>query len=146
MNQRVDQQVTACVRAKELAIDHVRNPSERMPVRRIKRGERPDESRAANTAVHHWIFLDIRGVIQSDELMPDHLRVNPKRYYHQAEQDDKIGLLQSCSVAKRDDTSSVRRSNKGSFSFSRCSFGHLFARLPEDGQPKYLRCQSVQTF
>jgi hypothetical protein len=49
-------------------------------------------------------------------------------------------------VAKRDNTSSLRRSNKSSFSLSCCSFGHLFARLPEDGQPKYLRCRKHSNF
>ena len=58
-----------------------------MPVCRMKRGERPGESRERNTAIHHWIFLDIRGVIESDELMPDHLRVNPKRYHRETEKD-----------------------------------------------------------
>src|SRR5213595_3555156 len=91
MNQRVDQQMTACVHAKELAINHVRNPSERMPVCRMKRSERPGESTERNTAIYHWIFLNIRGVIESDELMPDHLRVNRERHYGQTEQDQKIG-------------------------------------------------------
>jgi len=85
MNQRVDQQMTACVHAKELAINHVRNPSERMPVCRMKRSERPGESPERNTAIYHWIFLDIRGVIESDELMSDHLRVNRERHYGQTE-------------------------------------------------------------
>jgi hypothetical protein len=58
-----------------------------MPVCRVKRGERPRDSCAGNTAVHHWIFLDIRGVIQGDELMADHLRINRERHYRQAEQD-----------------------------------------------------------
>ena len=99
MNQRVDQQMAACVRAKELAIDHVRNPGERMPIGRVKGGERPGESRERNTAIHHWIFLDICGVIERDEPMPDYLRVNPKRHYRKSEQDDEIGSLQCCSVA-----------------------------------------------
>src|SRR6516225_448152 len=100
MNQSIDQQVAACVCPKELAIDHVRNPCERMPVCHIKRRECPGKSRAGDTAIHHWIFPDVRGVIESDELMPDYLRVNPKRHYRETEQDDKIGSFQSCSVAK----------------------------------------------
>src|SRR5437762_1273116 len=116
-----------------------------MPICRVKRGERPSESRERNTAIHHWIFLDICGVIKSDELMPDYLRINPKRHYRETEQDDEIGSFQSCGVAKRDDTLSLRRS-KSSFSLSRCSFGHLFTRLPEDGQPKYLRCRKHSNF
>jgi len=80
-----------------------------MPICRVKCGERPGQSRQRNPAIHHWIFLDIRGVIESDELMPDYLGVKPKRHYRETEQDDEIASFQSCSVAKRDDTSSLRR-------------------------------------
>ena len=62
-----------------------------MPICHMKCGERPSESRERNTAIHHWIFLDICGVIESDELMPDYLRVNPKRHHRETEQDDEIG-------------------------------------------------------
>ena len=72
-----------------------------------------------NTAIHHWIFLDIRRVIESDEAMPDHLRIDPKRYYRQTEQDEKVGSLECCNVA---DLESFR----GSFVGSRLS-RQLFA-------------------
>ena len=111
-----------------------------MPVCRIKRGERPGEPRAGNTAIHQWIFLDIRRVIESDELMPDYLRVNPKGHYRKAEQDEEIESLKSSRVAEWSDTSFVPRTKKSSFSFSRCSFSHLFARLPEDGQLNIYGC------
>src|SRR5690242_17363954 len=99
MNQRVDQQLTASVRAKKLAVDHVRNPSERMPVCCMKRSERPCDARERNTAIHHWIFLDIRRVIESDELMPDHLRINRERHYCETQHDQEIGSPTCCSVA-----------------------------------------------
>ena len=66
-----------------------------MPICRMKCGERPSESRERNTAIHVWIFPNICGVIESDELMPDYLRVNPKRHHRETEQDDEIGSLQS---------------------------------------------------
>src|SRR5690349_2488993 len=72
-----------------------------MPVPRVKGGKRPSESRERNTASYRWVFLDIRGVIESDEVMPDHLRINPKRYYRQAEQDEKVGSFECCNVADR---------------------------------------------
>ena len=34
-----------------------------------------------HTAIHHWIVLDIRRVIERDEAMPYQLRIDPKRYY-----------------------------------------------------------------
>src|SRR5580765_5677384 len=133
MNQRVDQQMAACVRAKKLAIDHVRNPSERMPVCRMKRGERPGESRERNTAIHHWVFLDICGVIKGDELMPDHLRINPKRHYRQAEQDEKIGSPECWNVTERRDAASVRCNSARGFSFSRRSLGHAHCETSTPG-------------
>src|SRR6201993_3610953 len=99
MNERVNEQMATRNHAEELAIDHMCDPSEWMPVRLVKSGERPGESRERNAAIHHRVFLDIRIVIQSDELMPDHLRVNPKCYYCQTEQHEKIQSLECCSSA-----------------------------------------------
>src|SRR5215472_17052679 len=70
-----------------------------MPVPRVKSGKRPGESRERNAAIHHWIFLDISGVIERDEVMPDHLHIPPKRHCRQTEQDEKIGSLECCNVA-----------------------------------------------
>src|SRR6266480_2099523 len=95
-----------------------------MPVRRIKRSNRPRESRAGNTAIHHWIFPDVRGVIERDELMADHLYINSECNCPQSEQDEEIGSLQSFSVAEWGDTSFVPCSNESSFSLSRSLFGH----------------------
>ena len=106
----------------------------------MKRGERPGESRAGDTAVHHWIFPDIRGVIESDELMPDHLRINRECQYGETDQDEGIRSVEFYCVANRDAALSFRRCNKSSFSFSCCSFGHLFATLTNHEQPSYLRC------
>ncbi len=90
----------------------------------MKRGERPGESRERNTAIHHWIFLDICGVIKGDELMPDHLRINRKRHCRQTQQDEKIGSPECWNVADPHGAASVRCNSARGFSFSRCSFGH----------------------
>src|SRR5437773_3907043 len=99
MNQCVNEQMATCLHAEELAVAHMCDPSEWMPVCLVKSGERPGESRQRNAAIHHRVFLDIRIVIQSDELMPHHLRVNPKCYYRQTEQDEEIASLECCNVA-----------------------------------------------
>ena len=126
MNQRVNQKVTTCNHAEELAIDHMCDPREWMPVGLVKSGERPGESRERNAAIHHRVFLDIRIVIQSDELMPHHLRINPKCYYRQTEQDEEVGSLECCKAA---DLESFRSSFVGcgkadSFSLLRRPFSH----------------------
>jgi len=78
----------------ELAIYHMCDPSEWMPVCFVKSGKRLGESRRRNAAIHHRVVLDIPIVIESEEVMPDHLRVNPKRHYRQTEQDEKIRSLE----------------------------------------------------
>ncbi len=40
MNQRVNQQMAACNNTEELAVDHMCDPSQWMPVSRVKSGER----------------------------------------------------------------------------------------------------------
>src|SRR5439155_17774623 len=92
-----------------------------------KSRKRPCEAPERNPAIHHWIILDIRKVIQSDEVMPDHLRIDPERHYRQPEQDENVGSLQRCSVA---DLESFRSSFVGcgradTFSLLRGPFSHV---------------------
>ena len=115
-----------------------------MPICHMKCGERPGESREGNTAIHVWIFPDICGVIESDELMSDYLRVNPKRHHRETEQDDEVGSLQSYIL--RDDASSFRRRNKSSFSLSCCSFGHLSRDYQRTDNRNMYGVENVQTF
>src|SRR4029077_3789215 len=95
-----------------------------MPVCRMKSRQRPGESRERNTASHHWIFLDICGVIKGDELMPDHLRIKRKRHYCQTRQDEKIGSPECWKVAEPRGAACVRCNSARGFSFSRRLFGH----------------------
>src|SRR6476646_1943293 len=81
MNQRVNEQMATREHAEELAIDHMCDPCEWMPVPGVKGAKRPGDSSECDTAIHHWIVLDIRGVIERDEVMPYQLRIDPKRHY-----------------------------------------------------------------
>ena len=134
MNQCVNEQMATCKHAEELAIDHMCDPCEWMPVPRVKSGKRPGESRERNTAIHHWVLLDIRKVIESDEAMPYHLRINPKCDYRQTEQDEKIGSLECCNVA---DLESFRRVRSlaavkpAAFRFCAVRLAMPFARLSD---------------
>ena len=84
----------------------------------------PGESRERNTAIHHWVLLDIRKVVDSDEAMPDHLRINPKRHYRQTEQDEEVRSLECRSAAKWRRTSFLGYDRANSFSLLRCLPGH----------------------
>ena len=90
MNQCVDEQMATCIHAEEFGVDHMGDPCKWMPVPLVKGGKGPGDSRECNAAIYDCVLLDIRIVIQSDELMPDHLRINRKRHYRQAEQDEQI--------------------------------------------------------
>src|SRR5438309_953064 len=99
MNQCVNEQMSTRKRAEELAVDHMCDPCEWMPVPCVKSRKRPCDSPERNTAIHHWVIFDIRKVIQSDEVMTDHLRIDPERHYRQTEQDEKVGSLERYSSA-----------------------------------------------
>src|ERR1700736_6730373 len=101
MNQCVNEQMATCIHAEELAVDHMCDPREWMPVCLMKGGERPGESRERNAAIHHWVLLDVPIVIESDELMADTWPINPKRHYRQTEQDEETGSPECCSVPQR---------------------------------------------
>src|SRR5436309_5794551 len=130
MNHCVHEQMPTSNRAEELAVDHMCNPCEWMPIARVKSGKRPGESAEGNTAIHHWVPLDIRNVIDHDEAMPYQLLVDPKRHYRQTEQDDKVGSLKchgsacvSLAIA-RNTGSPVGCAKPGSLSLLRRPFIH----------------------
>src|SRR5262249_22385589 len=134
MNQCVNEEMAGCERAEELAIDHMCDPRKWMPVLRVKSRKCPGEPRERNTAIYHWVLLDVRSVIDNDEAMPNHLRVDPKSHYRQTQQDENVGSVESCSVANLESslpakTFGVRSSfvacdKPGTFSLLRRSFFH----------------------
>src|SRR4029077_15695947 len=101
VNQCVNQQMVTCIHAEELGVDHMCDPRKWMPVPLVKGSKGPYDSRECNAAIHHCVLLDIRIVIQSDELMPDDLRINRERHYRQAEHDEQIGSPACCNEAWR---------------------------------------------
>src|SRR5690349_1245517 len=101
MNQCVNQQMATAVHGEELAVDHVCNPCEWVPVSRMKGGQRPCEPRERNATVHHRVFLDVQIIIESDELMSDHLRINSKCDDCQADQNKQIKSSECYYVAKQ---------------------------------------------
>src|SRR5262249_47090777 len=105
MNQCVNQQMATGIYAEKLGVHHMCDPSEWMPFALVKRGKSPSESGECNAAIHHCVLLDIRIVIQSYELVPDHLRINRKCHYRQAEQDQQIGSPKCRSSAARNSAS-----------------------------------------
>src|SRR6266436_8003104 len=58
--------------------------------------------------------------------MPDQLRIDPKRYYRQTEEDENVGSLQCCTVAELESfrSSFVGCGRADSFSLLRVPFSH----------------------
>src|SRR3989442_14256455 len=68
MNQCVNEQMPTCKHAEESAVDHMCDPREWMPVPGVKSGKRPGNPAEGNTAIHHWVPLDISKVIHGHAL------------------------------------------------------------------------------
>src|SRR5437867_4007684 len=98
-----------------------------MPVRLVKSGKRPGQSPERKTAIHHRVPLDVRKVIESDEAMPDHLRINPKRNYRETEQDQNIRSFERSSACVSSATGphtgrirpQAKRTRRGELAFAR---------------------------
>src|SRR5689334_21641710 len=107
-----------------------------MPVSRMESGKRPGKSSERNTAIHYWVPLDVRKVIDRDEAMPYQLRINPKRYYRQTEQDKHVGSTECYSSARVPLALARARGmflpgygDTRVFSVLRSAFSHALARL-----------------
>src|SRR4029450_5577185 len=130
MNQCVDQQMATCIHAEELAVHHMCDPGEWMPVPLVEGSKGPCDARECNAAIHHCVLRDIRIVIQSDELMPDHLRVNRERHYCETQNDQEIGSPGGChgTWQHAPSPSCVHCARATSPCFSRGSFPHASLR------------------
>ena len=70
MQQQAGEVVAGGIHLVELKIHHVRDPRQRMPVRRIAGLECPDNSSPTQAIFYVWIFSDIAIVVEIDEIVP----------------------------------------------------------------------------
>ena len=68
----------ARVWAKERCVEHVREPSQRMPVRRVKRRECPLDGHKMHAWADERILVDVDVVVEIDEIEPPDLDVDRK--------------------------------------------------------------------
>ncbi len=90
MDERVHEQVRAGVQPEELAVNHMRQPGERMPVGGVKGGEGPGNPFQRQAADDHRVVPDVEIVIEVDELMTDHLRVDRESGDRQRERNPEV--------------------------------------------------------
>ncbi len=88
MQQKIYVVMAGGIEAKELAVQGVRQPGQRMPVSVAKGGERPLHGIPCQAAMDLGIFQDIRRVIKVDELVMDDGTVESESGRDQQETED----------------------------------------------------------
>ena len=63
MEQDVCEVMSACLQAKQLAIEHVRESGQRMPVPRVRVNEGVDYTVERETARNQWIVIHVNVVV-----------------------------------------------------------------------------------
>ena len=89
---RVKQDVLAMrhawVAAGHLAVRHVRQPGERMPVARVPRRERPFDAGPRQAVLNHGIFGDVIAVVIEREVVMRRRQINRQRAHHEQQHDE----------------------------------------------------------
>ena len=71
--------------AEQLDIQHVRQPTQWMPIRLVKGRERPAKSFYGEAALHHGVVPDVAGIVETDEVVLKDRRVDRGRHRDEAE-------------------------------------------------------------
>ena len=79
VEQHVDEMMRAGIGAEQFAIQHVREPGERMPVRRVETRERPAEAVPRQAGQHGMIFGDVFLVVEIHEAVMHDRQINHQR-------------------------------------------------------------------
>jgi len=69
MPKNIDQMLRTRVHPEDLAIEHMRNRSKRMPVLGMDMRERPTNPVPAQSRAHVWVVVDVKRIVIVDELM-----------------------------------------------------------------------------
>ncbi len=78
MPEDVLERVPSRTEPEELHVEHVRDPSERVPVRRVELGERPAQAFERQAAQHPRILREVRRRVVGDERVPEHAPVDER--------------------------------------------------------------------
>ena len=93
MQQKIDVMVPRGIKPKNLAIERMRQPRHRMPVSRMKRGERPLQRLPVQAALHLRILQNVNGVVKIGELIARNGVIESERSGHQQQAPDGDTLL-----------------------------------------------------
>jgi hypothetical protein len=75
----IREMMSAGIEPKELAVEHVRNCRQRMPVPRVAVPERPNDSGQCEAAGYDRVFIDVDVVVEVNEFVAKRLPENQPR-------------------------------------------------------------------
>ena len=75
----IGEMMSAGIEPKELAIEHVGNRRQRMPVSRVAVRERPNNSGQREAAGYDRVFIDVNVIVEINEFMAKRLPENQPR-------------------------------------------------------------------
>jgi hypothetical protein len=83
MKKNTCEMMSTGVPAEDLAVQHVRQGRDRVPVMRMTMGERPLDSMQCDTARYEWISIDVNVIIIVDEIVSECLTKHEPDYRSQ---------------------------------------------------------------
>ena len=95
VEQEVRQVMAGGLEAVKLAIQHVGNPSERMPVAGVAAGERPVERVRRDASLHGRILHDVLQVVVVNKIVADHRAEHDQRPQRQGQADEHVPAVVS---------------------------------------------------
>src|SRR5262249_42316151 len=89
MERNIHKMVHARFNAEDLAIEHVGEPGERMPVEQVHAGERPGNRMGSQTRLYERILCEVQVVVEIDKIEPARRSVQEGNQEGQADHDKK---------------------------------------------------------
>ena len=77
------------IEPEQLAIQHVRQPGQRVPVPHVERGDATAHTRPCQAAGNVWILADVGTVVEADEIVVGDLAVAQQDRGHQPDTDPR---------------------------------------------------------
>jgi hypothetical protein len=79
VKKEIREMMSAGIESKELAVEHVRNCRQWMPVSRVAVRERPNDSGQRQAAGYGRVFIDVNVIVEINEIVAERLPENQPR-------------------------------------------------------------------
>jgi uncharacterized protein YoaH (UPF0181 family) len=91
VQQQIDEMMAAGLEAEQLAIEHVRERGERVPVARMRVGERPGNVTERKASAYGRVVSDINWIIEINEVVAKRLREDEPGNRNETNADNDTG-------------------------------------------------------